>query len=307
MPEPRQHEDVDAEAFHTRVRDHMNESVEGDGHHPFGGYQAAAFRHYTRRRALMTAMRSLRFDSALDVGCAQGWFMNEMHQEFGCEVWGVDISEGAAASVKERYGYPAAGADGMSLPFADGAFDLVYCTETIEHVLDPAALLAELRRVARRHVLVTTPISQARDEHEPDYELRDEGHINDFDLGYVRELFGPNADIRTFRNNATFALVKGVGRRLPGRLHDAFYILDHRFSQRVGGPSRIKPLRNRDWLVIVPGGGASGPREWRAPGSHVPLVETPDGLRCDADGKLFRWAAPGVPDFLRSTGTTSPS
>ncbi len=36
------------------------------------------------------------------------------------------------------------------LPFADGAFDFVYCTQVLEHVLDPVAAARELSRVARR-------------------------------------------------------------------------------------------------------------------------------------------------------------
>lgn len=99
-----------------------------------------------------------------------------------------------------------------ALPFADGAFDLVLSTETIEHDLDPQAMLAEMRRVCRGHVLVTTPVSQSEDEHAPDYELRSTGHVNDFDQASVRRLFGPDADVRTFRCNATFALLTAVGR-----------------------------------------------------------------------------------------------
>jgi SAM-dependent methyltransferase len=37
-----------------------------------------------------------------------------------------------------------------NLPFADGEFDFVYCTQVLEHVLDPAAAARELSRVAKR-------------------------------------------------------------------------------------------------------------------------------------------------------------
>src|SRR5258705_4109 len=43
------------------------------------------------------------------------------------------------------------------LPFTDDAFDLVTGIEVLEHVADPDALLAELSRVARGHVLVSVP------------------------------------------------------------------------------------------------------------------------------------------------------
>jgi ubiquinone/menaquinone biosynthesis C-methylase UbiE len=43
------------------------------------------------------------------------------------------------------------------LPFSDDEFDLVICCEVLEHVQRPAAGMAELARVARRHVLISTP------------------------------------------------------------------------------------------------------------------------------------------------------
>jgi SAM-dependent methyltransferase len=46
-----------------------------------------------------------------------------------------------------------------ALPIEDGGFDFVLCTEVLEHVADPARVLAELRRVLRPGggVLVTVP------------------------------------------------------------------------------------------------------------------------------------------------------
>ena len=45
------------------------------------------------------------------------------------------------------------------LPFADGSFDLVVCTETLEHVRDLQLLLSEIRRVLEPggRLAVTTP------------------------------------------------------------------------------------------------------------------------------------------------------
>lgn len=44
-----------------------------------------------------------------------------------------------------------------TLPYADNEFDLVVCCEVLEHLHDPAAGLAELSRVAKSHVLLSTP------------------------------------------------------------------------------------------------------------------------------------------------------
>jgi len=57
--------------------------------------------------------------------------------------------------------------DALALPFADGCADAVLCTEVIEHVTDPAAMLAEFARVlsAGGAVLLTSPFAaQVHDE-----------------------------------------------------------------------------------------------------------------------------------------------
>jgi ubiquinone/menaquinone biosynthesis C-methylase UbiE len=277
----------------------MNQSVVEYGHHPGREYTPAAFRHYVRRLALFDAMKGLDFDTALDVGCAEGFFMGAIRERFGATVWGVDISDAAVRRARETLSAPVAAADALSLPFADGSFDLVYSTETIEHVLHPDRMIAEMRRVARRWVVVTTPVSQSEHEHEPDFELRDEGHVNDFDQRTVERLFGPDADLRSFRCNATFALVKAMGRYLPSPLRDWFYRLDHWTARRFGGPhKRSKLLRNRDWLIIVPGDGhAAGAREWRCPQCRGALEQSDHRLNCPVDGSSYGFIADGIPDF----------
>jgi SAM-dependent methyltransferase len=43
------------------------------------------------------------------------------------------------------------------LPFADKAFDTVICTHTLEHILDIDEALADLRRIARRRLILVVP------------------------------------------------------------------------------------------------------------------------------------------------------
>jgi SAM-dependent methyltransferase len=43
------------------------------------------------------------------------------------------------------------------LPYADGEFDLVCATEVLEHVPGPESVVAEMARVAGRHLLVSVP------------------------------------------------------------------------------------------------------------------------------------------------------
>jgi hypothetical protein len=59
-------------------------------------------------------------------------------------------------------GYRLAFADIQSLPFTDKAFDIVICTEVLEHLPVDVLLrgVEELQRVSRRYVLVSVPYQQ---------------------------------------------------------------------------------------------------------------------------------------------------
>ena len=43
------------------------------------------------------------------------------------------------------------------LPFIDSAFDTVVCTHTLEHVLDIERAISELRRVAKKRLIIVVP------------------------------------------------------------------------------------------------------------------------------------------------------
>jgi hypothetical protein len=301
MNRPPSREEISQPQFTALVREKMNEGITAHGHQPARGYTPMAHRHYVRERALVGAMRTLSFSTALDVGCAEGYFTNALREQLGADVWGLDLSDEAARAGRERWGGEFAAGDALALPVADGSFDLVYSTETIEHVLDPGQMAREMLRVARRWVVVTTPISQSEHEHEPDYELHDEGHINDFDATAVKRLFGDDVAMGSFRCNASFAAVTAIGRKLRPRPRNAFYAFDHWLSQHAGTPTRaFKPLRNRDWLLVAKGHGAGdGVPRWSCPRCHGALEKRADGLFCATDDVRYPFlAGDAVPDFF---------
>lgn len=90
---------------------------------------------------------------ALDVGCGGGLLAEEFAR-LGFTVTGVDPAEPSLATARAhaaRAGLditylPAAGED---LPFGDATFDLVYCCDVLEHVLDLDTVIAETARVLK--------------------------------------------------------------------------------------------------------------------------------------------------------------
>lgn len=69
-----------------------------------------------------------------------------------CDKFIADDEQRGGRIVADR---PIVEADGQFLPFADRAFDYVLCSHVLEHVEDPAQLIAELERVARRGYIET--------------------------------------------------------------------------------------------------------------------------------------------------------
>lgn len=100
--------------------------------------------------------------SILDVGCGEGVLAAAWRERPGVRrVVGVDVEDArlrAEWARRERSGLELrAIAPAPPLPFPDDSFDLLAAVEVLEHVDDPDVLLAELARVARRHVLVSVP------------------------------------------------------------------------------------------------------------------------------------------------------
>jgi ubiquinone/menaquinone biosynthesis C-methylase UbiE len=98
--------------------------------------------------------------SVLDLGCGDGRLTAELDAG---ELTAADVSLAALDRARRRL--PAAHIAELEpdapLPFDDGAFDLVLCAETIEHVRDVQLLLSEVRRVLKPGgtLALTTPAS----------------------------------------------------------------------------------------------------------------------------------------------------
>lgn len=90
--------------------------------------------------------------SILDVGCGDGLVTNKLAGEI---VVGIDISRVALMRVSQEKALGSA----ESLPFKSRSFDLVLAAELLEH-LERGSLemvIGEMKRVAKRYILVTTP------------------------------------------------------------------------------------------------------------------------------------------------------
>jgi SAM-dependent methyltransferase len=132
-------------------------------------------------------------DTVLDAGCGEGRHCFGA-LESGARVVGLDIDpaslRSAAGALRYRgrelgrMGEMIRG-DAFRLPFRDGAFDKVICSEVMEHVHDYRAAARELARVVKRNGRVAVTIPTAISEHlylrlGDDYFESPGGHIRIF-------------------------------------------------------------------------------------------------------------------------------
>lgn len=134
----------------------------------------------------------------LDVGCGDGCLLEPFVKGNSC--FGVDVSSGQLdkANSKGLLTYQI-DLERQNLPFKDDFFDLVVCSETIEHLIDIDVLMYEIHRVTKINGVfiltfpnVNQPIScpmQLIYDLPPRFSARYKStHVRDYTLKIVRNI-----------------------------------------------------------------------------------------------------------------------
>ena len=100
--------------------------------------------------------------SVLDVGCGEGVLTYKWAERLGEKpILGIDLADPklqAEWRTRRRENLEFRAMDvGDLAQFRDGTFDLAAAIEVLEHVPDPEHTLAEMARVAKRHLLISVP------------------------------------------------------------------------------------------------------------------------------------------------------
>ncbi|MDO8588447.1 MAG: methyltransferase domain-containing protein [Armatimonadota bacterium] len=139
--------------------------------------------------------------SLLDVGCAEGRYVFSSLTGSNRGV-GVDVSDAKlerARLLASQLGVTESTsfihADAHDLPFENGSFDVVLCSQVLEHLNNPNQAMQELSRVASSHVIVSTPVWSCLSPlgfgspyRSRDYKLCKDGHIHWFSSQKLRKM-----------------------------------------------------------------------------------------------------------------------
>lgn len=108
---------------------------------------------------LQAAVKDLKADSILDVGCGEGFTLNRLKENgIGKKLKGLEYSKNAIKLGRKIYpDIKIIQGSIYKLPYKNNSFDLVLCTEVLEHLEDPKKALKELARVSKKYLLLSVP------------------------------------------------------------------------------------------------------------------------------------------------------
>jgi ubiquinone/menaquinone biosynthesis C-methylase UbiE len=241
-----------------RWLDQRFSQTDGEGiffaHQPIYGFHGAhseanLIDKYLRSYHIVRALAHIRFNTLLDVGGADGYKAALIRHLLRKKTYSSDLSEQACRRAHELFQLSGAAADVHHLPFADGAFDVVLCSETLEHVSDPRAATEELLRISRCAVVITVPHETEEEVHHNIEEGIPHAHIHRFEpdtFDWVNERWGfPIARQRLInpvinaagifvegrpREAGDAASIRGIAARLYNRITP---ILERTFDERA--------------------------------------------------------------------------
>lgn len=96
---------------------------------------------------------SIQGTTVLEVGCGRGYLIKKLKDSYKVTVADIAVDE-RVRTIKGIKIYDAAM---EKLPFKDRSFDTVICTHTVEHVLHFHQAISELRRVAKKRLILVIP------------------------------------------------------------------------------------------------------------------------------------------------------
>jgi len=113
-----------------------------------------------RRKMILRLLARLSFDSLLEVGCAQPYLLAAIASRFpGRRLAGADIAAPVIARNAELFPAIDFTCIDIQTEHLGRRYDVVVCSEVLEHLRHPGDALQNLRRGGLEHLIVTVPAS----------------------------------------------------------------------------------------------------------------------------------------------------
>lgn len=110
-------------------------------------------------KEMLKLIKPLKPVRVLDAGCGEGFSIVKLSRnKIGKQITGIDNSKEAILLGKKMYPQLDISQGNIyELNFDSNTFDLVICTEVLEHLENPVKALAELKRVSKKYLVFSVP------------------------------------------------------------------------------------------------------------------------------------------------------
>ena len=108
---------------------------------------------------IVNIVKSIKFDNYLEVGCGDGMVLKKLTPLLqNKDVYAIDIDFTEVKDARKNAPFCLISqASAYDLPFKNKSIDLVLCCEVLEHLDKPETALKEIRRVAKKAVIISVP------------------------------------------------------------------------------------------------------------------------------------------------------
>lgn len=110
-------------------------------------------------KLLIRVLKPLPIQSVLDAGCGEGFTLEKLEENnIGKILEGIDNAKEAILIGKKQFPRLTLKIGSIyDLPCNDNSFDLVICSEVLEHLDNPQKALQEIIRVSKKYLLLSVP------------------------------------------------------------------------------------------------------------------------------------------------------
>lgn len=173
----------------------------------------------------------------LDIGCGGGVFLKEFHRFGAKTILGLDIS--LPSLLRAKKSLPNSNficGDAEKMPFKDNSADTVLCSETIEHLENPVAVISEIARVMKQGAIaiITCPNYKGLRPHRENI-----GILRDFGVSgesYIHSAYTPQEIADMSGKYGLKTIEYGTFEkelRIWGRLFDELFRIVYRIMKKM--------------------------------------------------------------------------
>tara|TARA_R110002167_G_scaffold11308_9_gene50146 strand:- start:263 stop:907 length:645 start_codon:yes stop_codon:yes gene_type:complete len=121
-------------------------------------YNNKAQDYFNHERPEMLAYMPKDAKTLLDIGCGEGNFAAHIKQQYTLEAWGIELMAIPGAEAKKKLDKVFIGpCEEFLEQLPDGYFDVIYCNDVLEHLVDPYTVLSVLKgKLTERGVVISS-------------------------------------------------------------------------------------------------------------------------------------------------------